>query len=138
MKARRLVKSYNKLQSYEFVSPPVLNQKVAAISDPKFINTRRLDNLHRAWDMPHRAHGPHQPSMRYNKGWRMIPTPDWDAPGIEKPKFVQNEETAGLLDRFVAKFDSLSKEDQAILLRKPRMNEAKDLSCSGEFLQYNL
>jgi hypothetical protein len=108
------------------------------MSDSKFIDARCLDNLHRTWDIPHRAHGPQRPGMRYHKGWHMIPTPDWDAPVVEKPPFAQHEETTGTMDRFVAKFDSLSKEDQAILLRKPRMNEAKDLilSYSGEFLQF--
>lgn len=76
MKAQRIVKSYSKLQSYEFVSRSVLNKKVAAMSDPKFIDARRLDNLRRAWDVPHRAHGPQQPGMWYHKGWRMIPSPD--------------------------------------------------------------
>lgn len=132
MKAQRLIKPYDKSQNYTLVSRPVLNKKVAAMADPKFIDARRLDNLHRAWDVPHRAHGPHQPGIREHKEWHMIPPPDWEAPGVEKPAFAQREEATGPLSRFMHRVDALGDEDQAILLGKSRMDEAKGLGYFGE------
>jgi hypothetical protein len=110
-----------------------LNKKVAAMADLKHIDARRLDNLHRAWDMPHRAHGPQQPGFRRIKEFTMIPSPGWDAPGVQKPNFAQRDEQPGKMDAFMAYFDGLSPEHQAAWLGKhDNKDEGKRLRYSSK------
>jgi hypothetical protein len=116
---------------YSRATHPILNKKVAAMADPKHIDARRFDNLHRAWDMPHRAHGPQQPGFRRIKEFTMIPSPDWDAPGVQKPNFAQRDEQPGKMDAFMAYFGGLSPEHQAARLGK---HDNKD---AGKRLRYS-
>ena len=83
------------------------HDKRVAMARGDGLNARRLNTLHMAWDMPHRAHGPQDPGMRpqlhgnfqHQTRWTR-PSPDWDAPNAPVPRFAQRVETSGMLDKF--------------------------------------
>jgi len=112
---------------------PIYNKKVAAMANPEFLDARRTNNLYMAWNVPHRAHGPQQPGMRYQHRLFNLPCPDWDAPGVEKPRFAQQDEEAGAMDSFCAYWETLDPEMREMWLgRHYKENEVQDVSFGGE------
>jgi hypothetical protein len=82
--------------------------KLAAVREGKHLGIRRYNSLHMAWDVPHQAHGPEQAGYRNAMRLRTRPTPDWDAPSVEKPTFAHGKksEKLGLLDAYNAEKDA--------------------------------
>ncbi|KAH7093403.1 hypothetical protein FB567DRAFT_609902 [Paraphoma chrysanthemicola] len=98
------------------------NTKLAAVKAGKHIGLRRFNNLRSAWDIPHHSHGAELPGYRGHRTFSR-PTPDWDAPEIEKPAFAQRREAVGMLTQF-----NLEKDQEELSNPRTRNPNVPDMS----------